>query len=163
MGLTVGYVRNLKSKDNSINVEILITRKDMKIPNGTSARVEFYGLGASKSIELMPPEGSCDVGILTSKTIRLNDVVHETESLVEIVEMAEKYVKGIDKTGLKKLLEDIESFKSDNIKNLGNSFTDLNKEMSKRFDEIRFKQKGVDDKIQKMNTNMEKINNFIKR
>ena len=96
MGINVGYVRNLKSKDKYVNVQILITKKNMVIPNGTVARVEFYGLGGSKSIELMPPDGSCDVGILTTDTIRLNDVAHEAVSIVEIVEMVERYVKNIN-------------------------------------------------------------------
>ena len=61
MGINVGYVRKLKSKNEHIKVQIIITEKNMKIPNGTVARVEFYGLGGSKSIELMPPDGSCDV------------------------------------------------------------------------------------------------------
>lgn len=163
MGINVGYVRSLKSKDKHVNVQILVTQKDMKIPNGTIARVEFYGLGASKSIELMPPDGSCDVGILTGDTIRLNDVVHEAKSLVEIVEMAEKYIKGINSTGLNKLLDDIQSFKDDKIKNLGSDLSNIQKEMNKNFDEIRDKQSDIDDKIKHANDNFEKINKFIKK
>lgn len=163
MGLTVGYVRSLKSKDKHINVQILVTKKDMKIPNGTIARVEFYGLGASKSIELMPPDGSCDVGILTGDTIRLNDVVHETKSLVKIVEMARTYVKGLNKTGMQKILEDVQDFKSDKIKSLGDGFNRTSNEMNEKFEQIKTKQIDIDDKIQHVNENMKKINNFINK
>ena len=100
MGINVGYVRKLRPKDKYVDVQIIITQKDMKIPNGTAARVEFYGLGGSKSIELMPPDGSCNVGILTGDTIRLNDVVHEAIGIVEVVEIIEKYVKNINQRSL---------------------------------------------------------------
>ena len=50
MGLNVGYVRKLKSQSKHVNVQILITKKDMKIPNGTVARIEFYGLGGSNPL-----------------------------------------------------------------------------------------------------------------
>ncbi len=163
MGINIGYVRNLKSKDKHVNVQILVTQKDMKIPNGTTARVEFYGLGASKSIELMPPDGSCDVGILTGDTIRLNDVVHEAYGIVEIIEMAEKYVKGINKAGAQKFFEDVQSFKDDGIKNLGSDFSNLQKEMNENFEEIKMKQHDIDDKIKHVNQNVEKINKFIKK
>lgn len=163
MGLTVGYVRSLKSKDKYINVKILITKKDMKIPNGTIARVEFYGLGASKSIELMPPDGSCDVGILTGDTIRLNDVVHETKSLVEIVEMARIYVKDLNKTGMQKTLENIQDFKGDKLKSLQEDFNRTNNQMIEKFEQIKNKQSDIDDKIQHVNENMKEINNFINK
>ena len=93
MGINVGYVRKLKSKNKHIQVQIIITQKDMKIPNGTVARVEFYGLGGSKSIELMPPDGSCDVGIVTGDTIRINDVAQVATGFVDIMEQIEKYIK----------------------------------------------------------------------
>lgn len=163
MGLTVGYVRSLKSKDKYVNVKILVTKKDMKIPNGTVARVEFYGLGASKSIELMPPDGSCDVGILTGDTIRLNDVVHETKSLVNIVEMARVYVKDFNKSSTQKLLEDIRDFKGDKIKNFGDELTRTNNQMNEKFEQIKQKQDEIDDKIERVNENMKRINNFIKK
>lgn len=163
MGITVGYVRNLKSKDKHVNVQILITKRDMKIPNGTVARVEFYGLGASKSIELMPPDGSCDVGILTEHTIRLNEVVHEFQGLVEIVEVFEKYVKDINQTGTKKFLEDIQSFKGDKIKSLGEDISKTSKTLTDKFEEFKNKQNDIDDKIKHMDENVEKINKFIKK
>lgn len=163
MGLTIGYVRNLKSKDKYVNVQILVTKKDIKIPNGTIARVEFYGLGASKSIELMPPDGSCDVGILTGDTIRLNDVVHETKGLVEIVEMAKTYVKSINKSDTQKLFEDFKNFKSEKIKTLGDDLSNTNKQITKKFEQIKEKQADIDDKIRHVNENMKKINNFIKK
>ena len=163
MGINVGYVRNLKSEDKFVNVQILITKKNMEIPNGTVARVEFYGLGGSKSIELMPPDGSCDVGILTTDTIRLNDVAHEAVSIVEIVEMIEKYVKNINEQSVQKFLVAVKSIKDDKIKNMGNEFSNMEGGISQKFDDIKVKQDEVIEKIKGVNDNVEKLNEFIKK
>ena len=134
MGINVGYVRKLRPKDKYVDVQIIITQKDMKIPNGTAARVEFYGLGGSKSIELMPPDGSCNVGILTGDTIRLNDVVHEAIGIVEVVEIIEKYVKNINQRSVQKFLYEMKSLKDDKIKAVGDDFKDI--ESAKRAREV---------------------------
>lgn len=163
MGLNVGYVRNLKSKDKHVNVQIIITKKDMKIPNGTIARVEFYGLGGSKSVELMPPDGSCDVGILTGDTLRLTDVTGEIEGLVEIAEFIEEYVKGIDGIQLQRFLEVVSDIKDNNIKDLGENLTFIKGDIVKKAKNITKSQEEMGQKIQKMNENVEKINRFIKK
>ena len=162
MGINVGYVRKMKSKDKHIDVQILVTKKDMKIPNGTVARVEFYGLGGSKSIELMPPDGSCDVGILTGDTIRLNDVAHEAIGLVEIIEMIEKYVKNINEKSVEKFLSEMKNLKDDKIKSIGNEFTNIEGGISKKVESLKEKQDGMIEKIKNVNTNIEKLNEFIK-
>lgn len=163
MGINIGYVRNLKSKDKHINVQIIITKKNLQIPDGTVARVEFYGLGGSKSIELMPPDGTCDVGILTGNTIRLNDVAHETVSLVEVIEMIEKYVKNINEKSVQKLLVEMKSIKDDKIKNMGNEFTNIESNLGQKFETVKNKQNEVTGKIKEVNTNIEKLNQFIKK
>lgn len=54
MGYQIGYVQDVKVFDDNIFVSFLVTEKDINIPNGSSARVEFYGLGGSKSLEIEP-------------------------------------------------------------------------------------------------------------
>lgn len=163
MGINVGYVRKLKSKNKHIDVQILVTKKEMKIPNGTVARVEFYGLGGSKSIELMPPDGSCDVGILTGDTIRLNDVVHEAIGIVEIIEMIEKYVENINEKSVEKFLSEIKNLKDDKIKSMGNEFSNIEGGISKKVENLKEKQTGTIEKIKSVNINVEKLNQFIKK
>ena len=163
MGMNVGYVRYLKSEGKHINVQIIITEKNMKIPNGTVARVEFYGLGGSKSIELMPPDGSCDVGILTGDTIRINDVAQEAVSIVEFVESLEKYIKGIKPSKMQNMLEEISDFKSDKIKQAGNDFSNFETDINKKVKNVKTKQMEVNSKIEKINENIEKINKFINK
>lgn len=163
MGINVGHVRKLKSKDKHINVDMLITQKNMQIPNGTIARVEFYGLGGSKSIELMPPDGSCNVGISTNKTIRLNDVAKETKGLVEIIEAIEKYTKGLDRAGMQRFLEKIRDIKDDDINNIGDKFDTIGDDIGNKVEEITKKQDETTLKIKKINENVEKINKLIKK
>jgi len=163
MGINIGYVRNLKSKDNHINVQIIVTKKNFKIPEGTVARVEFYGLGGSKSIELMPPDGSCDVGILTDNTIRLNDVAHEAISLVGIIEMIERYVVNINEHSIQKFLVEIKSIKDDKIKNTESDIDNIENNLSEKFETIKKKQNEMIEKIKNVNNNAEKLNEFIKK
>ncbi len=163
MGMNIGYVRYLKSEGKHINVQIIVTEKNMKIPNGTVARVEFYGLGGSKSIELMPPDGSCDVGILTGDTIRINDVAQEAVSIVEFVESLEKYIKGIKPSKMQSMLEQVSDIKSDKIKQAGDEFSNLEFDINKKMQNIKSKQTDVNLKIEKINENVEKINKFINK
>ena len=163
MGINIGYVRKLKSRNKHIDVQIIVTQKNVSIPNGTLARVEFYGLGGSKSIELIPPDTECEVGILTGETIRLNDVVHEAIGLVEIVEMIEKYVKNINKKSVEKLLVEIKSLKDDKIKNAGNEMEVFEENLPSKFESIKQKQDEMTEKIKGVSDNVEKLNQFIKK
>ncbi len=162
MGITTGHVRKLETRDKYIKVQIIITKKNMKIPNGTVARVEFYGLGGSKSIELMPPDGSCDVGILTNDTIRIADVAREVTSFVEILEIVEKYIKGLDKTNMAKMLDTVSSFKDDSFKNMQKTMKDVHDSMDKTHF-ITDKQNEFTKTIKNININVEKVNEFIKK
>lgn len=163
MGMNVGYVRKLKTKDKYINVQILITKKNMKIPNGTVARVEFYGLGGSKSIELMPPDGSCDVGIITANTIRIGDVAKELSGLVDIIEIIEQYVKSINKDKAVFLINTMNKVHNDNLNNMQDEFAEMQKIIFNKAESIKNKQKETSSKIKNMNNNLERINKFIKK
>ncbi len=163
MGMNVGYVRTLKPKEKHIDVQIIVTKKDMKIPNGTVARVEFYGLGGSKSVELMPPNGSCDVGILTGDTIRINDVAYEAISVVKIIEGLERFVNGLNRPAMENILETVKNAKDSKIKNAGVELNKMEKNFSAKIVDIKAKQKDMGDKINKINENVEQINKFIKK
>ena len=163
MGINVGYVRKLKSKNKHIQVQIIITQKNMKIPNGTIARVEFYGLGGSKSIELMPPDDSCDVGIVTGETIRINDIAQEATGLVEIMEQIEKYIKGLNKAGMEKFLNNIKDTNDTKIKQIGNEIQDINKNITNKIENIKNEQNNMVKTIEKINENVDKLNEFIKK
>ncbi len=55
MGVPVGYVDKVKIAANDVYLKIIITEKDVTLPKGSIATVEFSGLGGSKSLEIYPP------------------------------------------------------------------------------------------------------------
>ena len=56
MGIPIGYITKTKIiNDEEVIVKFKITTKEVHIPKGTVATVEFNGLAGSKSLELYPP------------------------------------------------------------------------------------------------------------
>ncbi len=56
MGIQVGYINQINIVGEDVYVKFVITEKNMKIPQGSNATVEFTGLGGSKSLELYAPK-----------------------------------------------------------------------------------------------------------
>lgn len=54
MGINIGYVRDVKIFDNKVFVSFLVTKDNVNMPKQAIASVEFYGLGGSTSLELIP-------------------------------------------------------------------------------------------------------------
>lgn len=76
MGMTIGYVRDVKIFDNKVFVSFLVTKEDVYIPNQATATIEFYGLGGSTSLELSPSTSSQTENnetIIPSDTYRIQD------------------------------------------------------------------------------------------
>jgi ABC-type transporter Mla subunit MlaD len=55
MGVQIGYVEKIKIVSNEVYLKIVITSKDVTLPKGSIATVEFSGMGGSKSLEVYPP------------------------------------------------------------------------------------------------------------
>lgn len=55
MGVQVGYIEKVKIVSNEVYLKIVITAKDVELPKGSIATVEFNGMGGSKSLEIYPP------------------------------------------------------------------------------------------------------------
>ncbi len=163
MGINVGYVRALKPKDKYINVQILVTEKNMKIPNGTVARVEFYGLGGSKSIELMPPESSNDDGFVTESTIRLADVIKETEGIVEIIELIDRYIQSVNSKDIHESFSKAGEINSKSIIKASEELSKTEKNITNKINKIKEKQKNTINSIHNANETFVKINKFIKK
>lgn len=76
MGVQVGYIKNLKILTDRVYVRFVITEKDVTLPKGVVATVEFSGLGGSKSLELYPPtENSSDRIVIVQAPKRLNNSI----------------------------------------------------------------------------------------
>lgn len=77
MGVQIGYIKNIKLMTNNAYVRFVITEKDIKLPQGVIATVEFSGLGGSKSLELYPPDNDEHSGklIVIKRPKRLHDSI----------------------------------------------------------------------------------------
>lgn len=60
MGVQVGYVTEINVIDDYMYVSFLISKRNVKIPHGSKALIESYGIAGSKSIELYPPIEKAD-------------------------------------------------------------------------------------------------------
>lgn len=56
MGMQIGYVNQVDIVGEDVYVKFIVTERNVRIPNGSIATVEFTGLGGSKSLELYPPK-----------------------------------------------------------------------------------------------------------
>lgn len=56
MGIQVGYVNQIDIVGEDVYVKFVITKPKTKLPQGSTATVEFSGLGGSKSLEIYPPQ-----------------------------------------------------------------------------------------------------------
>ena len=162
MGINIGHVKKLSSIDKSVVVQILITKKNLKIPKGTTARVEFYGLGGSKSIELMPSNSPDAEGIVTTNNIRIADVVKEAKSFVQILEIIDKFVQSLDENAIQNMLETIKDTSPDKITDFENEIKQAGKEVTLKVEDIKLKQSEMAKTINKANDMVIKINKFVK-
>ncbi len=55
MGVQIGYIDKIKIVSNDVYLKIVVTDKDIELPKGSIATVEFNGMGGSKSLEVYPP------------------------------------------------------------------------------------------------------------
>lgn len=78
MGVQVGYVSKIKIISNEVYLKMVITDKNLQLPKGVIATVEFNGMGGSKSLEIYPPtKESIASGklIVTADPVRLHDAI----------------------------------------------------------------------------------------
>ena len=163
MGINIGHVKKLEPGNGYINVQIIVTQKDMKIPNGTIARVEFYGLGGSKSIELMPADSNGAQGIVSANTLRLHDIAMKAHGIAAIVEAVENMVKGINQSTAEKIFEDLSNTESSKIHKFNSDLEEFETNITEKTDSIKKRQKDVNEKIDNFNAVIEKFNKFIKK
>ena len=78
MGVQVGYVSYIKLLANEVYVKFLITNKDVSLPKGVVANVEFNGMGGTKSLELYPPT---EQDLKTEKIINIKETFRLAHSI----------------------------------------------------------------------------------
>ncbi len=154
MGIIVGHVRNLQRKDDVILCEIFVTKPHTKIPDGALAKVEYNGLGGSKSIEIMPPKTeNPDVkGIVATEALRINDMMEAFSDLREVLACIKQFVEGItpeSTLSVTKAIADMPDFTADANKAL-DDMAKKQAETHKKFKNAYKFQKEIENLIDKI-------------
>ncbi len=90
MGVQVGYVNDIKIVDDNVYIRFVIKDKDLHLPWGTTATVEFSGMAGSRSLELYPPENHDDGENVDY--IRVVNPTRLSKSLSLLYEMYNKFM-----------------------------------------------------------------------
>ena len=151
MGIIVGHVRNLKRVDDVILCEIVVTKPNTKIPDGAIARVEYNGLGGSKSIEISPPKTNDTnaKGIVAADALRISDFMDMFQDLREVLVCIKEFVNGISPQGT-----------VDTLKSISEA-PDFTVDANKTLDELTKKQKENSEKIKRFGRFQAEIEKII--
>lgn len=87
MGVQVGYVQKIHIVNNTVYVKFVLTEKDVEIPQGSVATVEFNGLGGSKSLEITQPTAET---LASNNFIVVNEPKRLSASMTLLNEMFDK-------------------------------------------------------------------------
>lgn len=87
MGVQVGHVDKIKIVSNEVYLKIVITDKNITLPKGSVATVEFNGMGGSKSLEVYPPT---EESLASKKLIAVQSPKRLHDSLGLMNEMFDK-------------------------------------------------------------------------
>lgn len=112
MGIEVGHITKIKPTNEEVYIKFIITDKDITLPQGTVATVEFSGMAGSKSLELYlpnentyvdknvplltvnPPKRLHDaVGLLNDMFDKITSIVYTTSSFGDKIKFMEKMPK----------------------------------------------------------------------
>ncbi len=76
MGVQIGHIERIKIVSDHVYVKFVLEDKNLSLPKGVIATVEFNGLGGSKSLELYEPTIESKASnklIVVNKPMRLGD------------------------------------------------------------------------------------------
>lgn len=87
MGVQVGYIKRIKIVSNEVYLKIVITDKNVTLPKGSIATVEFNGMGGSKSLEVYPPN---KLSLASNKIIAVQTPIRLHDSMILLSDMFDK-------------------------------------------------------------------------
>ena len=92
LGVQIGYISKVKILSNEVYLKFVVSDKNITLPKGAIATVEFNGLGGSKSLEIYPPnQESINSGKiveikrptrLSDATALLSDMYNKIDSII---------------------------------------------------------------------------------
>ena len=87
MGLQIGHVERVKIVSDHVYVKFVLEDKNLSLPKGVIATVEFNGLGGAKSLELYEPTKE---SLASNKLIVVNKPMRLSDSLSLLDDMFNK-------------------------------------------------------------------------
>lgn len=119
LGIQIGYVNQLDIVGEDVYVKFIVTDPKVKIPAGSTATVEFSGLGGSKSLEIYPPKPGKEISnkfITPQQPKRIHDCLGLLYDMVDkLVDITYDFSHFMDEIGLiknKKRSNNIDSQKT---------------------------------------------------
>ncbi|MDD3236790.1 MAG: MCE family protein [Candidatus Gastranaerophilales bacterium] len=108
MGMQIGYVKNIKVFDDKVFISFLVTKNGVKVPEHAIATVEFYGLGGSKSLEMMPSTekfaGKEDY-IISKEPYRIKDYYEGSSQIAKSIMELSRGTSGITEASIDRTRE----------------------------------------------------------
>lgn len=87
LGVQIGYISKIKIISNEVYLKIIITDKNVELPQGSIATVEFNGMGGSKSLEIYPPTKD---SLASGKIITVQEPTRLSDALSLLSDMFDK-------------------------------------------------------------------------
>lgn len=117
MGIQIGYVNQVDIVGEDVYVKFIVTEKNVRLPKGAVATVEFSGLGGSKSLEIYPPKKGqkipSDKLLVAQNPKRIHDSLGLlNEMLGKVTNIAYRVSYFMGKVGIIQNQESIEEEKS---------------------------------------------------
>ncbi len=166
MGVVVGHARDLEYHKDSIEVQIIVTKKGVKIPSGSIASVEFSGIAGSKSIEIMPPkENLSDIGIISKPTLRIGDVLDEYSAIGKVFASLKDFVDAINQDNVYKIFAAVKGASS-NVDKIDDEITDTNTkqdEFNKKLQKVIESEKNLEKTLDRASAHAKKIGSYFKK
>lgn len=165
MGLVSGHVRKLTYHKDYIEVQIIVTKKNMKIPKGSVAAVEFSGIAGSKSIEIMPPKDNLsDIGIISKDTLRLTDLFDGYAYIGKVFASLKDFVDTINQDTVLKVFSAVSSA-STSVDKADKQLDDSKikcEEFTKNMQNVIESEKKLENTLDRANRNAKKIGSYLK-
>lgn len=153
MGIEVGHITEIKPTNQEVFIRFLIKDKNLHLPNGTIATVEFTGMAGSKSLELYLPDKSSTSNneqILTATPPKrlhdalglLNDMFDKIGSIIFTSSYFTDKVKEIDiQTGTKGDVEEFLKYSDALVNDATNKANDFSKTIDKYSEVLKVEHK----------------------
>jgi len=159
MGYQVGHVTKVELLDSKIYVSFKITEKKTKIPNASVARIEFSGIGGSKSLEIMPPEKeiacqSIKKGIYAKEPIRINSIMEVQSAIFEnVLDFCRGILAFLSRESIDKTRK--------NIKHTALQIEETNKSIDKNIEKINSSGKNITEQAKNIKQTIDEQNKNI--